>query len=114
MIYQHKELANGKWNKLNIFEQMANVGSEVERAILWREKSNVEYSKKAFERALELLIFTINDPKNNDRLKEIVRVYEVLADYFFGENNFSSTDTLWRKYFYSFTYASRVKNHTSY
>jgi len=109
MTYQHKELAKGKWNNLDILEQMANVGSEVERAILWREKDHAEYSKKAFERALELLLFTINDPKNKDRLKEIVRVYEVLADYFFGENNFSSTDALWRKYFYSFTYASRIR-----
>jgi len=36
MNIQHKELAAGRWNKLSFVEQMANVGSEVERTINWR------------------------------------------------------------------------------
>ena len=39
MKYQHKNLAKGKWFKLSFFEQMAHIGSEVERAILWRKKA---------------------------------------------------------------------------
>lgn len=31
--YQHQDLANGRWFELNFIEQMANVGSEVERAM---------------------------------------------------------------------------------
>ena len=30
---QHKELAAGRWKKLSFCEQMANIGSEVERAL---------------------------------------------------------------------------------
>lgn len=61
--YQHQDLANGRWFELNFIEQMANVGSEVERAMAWKEKGDEEYSQKAFERALELLDLTIEDKK---------------------------------------------------
>lgn len=60
---------------------MANIGSEVGRMISWRGK-NANYSAKAFERALELLDLTIVDSKNRPHLKELVRLREVLADYF--------------------------------
>lgn len=114
MNYQHPSLASGRWKKLSFFEQMANIGSEVERAILWEEKQNKEYSQKAFERALELLSFTIADRKNKKRLKELARLYELMVDYFWGDNQYSSSATLWRKYFYPLTYAARkdtnVKN----
>jgi hypothetical protein len=53
MIY-HNPKFRKRWQKLNFFEQMANIGSEVERAVLWREKDK-EYSKLALYRALELL-----------------------------------------------------------
>jgi hypothetical protein len=31
----HKELAAGRWLEFSFMEQMANIGSEVERAIKW-------------------------------------------------------------------------------
>lgn len=110
MIHQHKKLADGEWNNLSLLEQLANVGSEVERTIKWKNKDNAEYSRLAFERALELLDFTIGDAKNISRLKEITRVRELLADYFAADNKFASSDEKWRKYFYSFNYAARL-NH---
>ena len=54
MSFQHRELAGGRWNELSLVEQMANIGSEVERALKWREKNNPDYAAKAYERALEL------------------------------------------------------------
>lgn len=108
MNYQHQQLANGKWNILSFVAQMANIGSEVERTILWREKGNELYSSLAFDRALELLEMTIADNKNKKRLKEIVRVREMLIDYFKFSNEYASTDKEWRDYFYSFNYASRL------
>ena len=74
MNIQHKDLAAGRWNSLSFCEQMANVGSEVERAIKWREKRNAPYSQMAFERALELLDLTVADEKNKKRLKELLRL----------------------------------------
>lgn len=105
----HKELASGRWFQLSLVEQLANVGSDVIRTIKWKNKNNIAYSKKAFERALELLDLTIADPKNRYRLKEIVRTREVLIDYFIFDNIYSSTDKLWEKYFYKFNYAAALK-----
>jgi hypothetical protein len=107
MNYHHKNLAKSRWQKLSFMEQMANVGSEVERAILWQTK-NKEYFKLAFERGLELLDLTIADPKNRSRLKELTRLREVLVDYFAGKNQYLSSDKLWRNYFYPFNYAARM------
>lgn len=104
----HKQLSDGRWFELSFFEQMANIGSEVERAISWKYK-NIDFSNKAVERALELLFISINDKKNISRIKEIARVYEVLNDYFYGDNQYQSTDSLWQKYFYNFAYAVRNK-----
>lgn len=107
MNYQHKNLAAGRWQELSFFEQMANIGSEVERAIKWKSK-NAEFSRMAFERALELLDLSLADRKNKKRLREIARVREAIADHFAGENEYSSSDESWQKYFYAFNYAARV------
>ena len=108
MNNQHRELAGGKWNVLSLVEQMANIGSEVNRTINWRKKNNPEYSRLAFDRALELLDLTLADKKNKHRLRELLRVREVLADYFFFENSYQSTDQNWQSYFLAFNFAARI------
>lgn len=104
---EHKQAQFGRWAKFTISEQMANIGSEVERTILWKDKNNSDYSNRALERALELLDLTVEDAKNKSRLKEILRLREALVDYFLFNNQFSSSDELWRKYFYPFNLAAR-------
>lgn len=103
---QHKQLSTGRWFSLSFFEQMANIGSEVERAISWKNR-NDDYSNKAINRALELLFLSIDDKKNTSKLKELTRVYEGIGDYFYGNNIFKSNDSLWQKYFYNFAFAAR-------
>lgn len=109
MSYQHKNLANGKWFELSFPTQMANIGSEVNRAINWKNKNNSKYSQQAFERSLELLSLTISDQKNKKRLKELTRLYEVLVDYFAFDNEYNSTDKSWQNYFFAFNYLVRLK-----
>lgn len=104
MIY-HKDLVS-RFKKFSLCEQMANIGAEVGRAINWRSK-NIELGKKAFYRALELFDFTIDDPKNKNSLKEILRAREIFADYFIGDNVYHSTPEGWNKYFYYFNKAAR-------
>ena len=108
--YIHKSLAAGRWKEMPFLEQMANIGSEVERALNWKTKHNDAYSQRAFERALELTDLTLADVKGFARLKEISRMREALVDYFFGANEFKSSEKSWKKYFLNFTYAAR-KNH---
>ncbi len=108
MSFQHQNLSQGHWKELSFFEQMANIGSEVERALNWKNKNNQEYSQMAFERALELIDLTLADEKNKKHLKEIARTREVLVDYFFGDNIYKSTERSWRNYFFAFNFAARV------
>ncbi|NQT22710.1 MAG: hypothetical protein HQ579_04635 [Candidatus Omnitrophica bacterium] len=107
MSYQHRNLAGGRWNRLPFLEKMANIGSEVERALNWREKHNAIYSQQASLRALELMDLTLDSVKGFARLKELARLREALVDYFFGANEFMSTTESWKKYFSHFTYAAR-------
>lgn len=107
MNYQHKNLASGNWHKLSFFEQMANIGSEIARTIKWRKKKGFEIAENAFIRALELLDLTISDKKNLLRLKELMRLREVMVDYFKYDNIYNSSDSSWQKYFYAFNYAVR-------
>jgi hypothetical protein len=77
------------------------------RAISWRDR-NPEYSRNALYRALELLDLTVEDPKNANRLKELLRVRELLVDYFVYDNSYRSSDEQWQKYFYAFNLAANV------
>lgn len=108
MTFQHKEMASGRWFQLSLMEQMAHIGGEVIRAISWRGK-NQNYSFKAIERALELIDLTVADAKNVKRLKELLRLREILVDYFYFENQYRSSDELWHKYFYPFMYALSIE-----
>lgn len=107
MNVQHKELARGRWESMPFCEQMANVGSEVSRALNWQKKGKEEQAQRAVVRALELLDLTVNSIKKHSRLKELLRVREALVDFFYGSNEFSSTEPAWRKYFDSFNYLAR-------
>lgn len=107
MNYIHQDLAAGKWKQLNFVTQMANIGSEVERAISWKSKDNKLYSQKAFYRALDLIDLTIECLSRTTGLRELTRLRELLVDYFAGKNDYSSTDDSWRKYFYAFNFSAR-------
>jgi hypothetical protein len=108
MTAQHKANASGRWQELSFVEQMANIGGEIERTLNWKRKGNADYSRRAFERALELLDMTIGDGKNKSRLRELTRVREILADFFAFDNSYGSTDRSWHNYFLGFNFAARL------
>jgi hypothetical protein len=107
MSRQHISLDQERWSRLSLSEQMANIGSEVERAITWKKKNNPDYCQKAFFRALELIDLTLDSKPRPSILKEVGRVREALVDFFFGTNQYHSSDQAWQKYFYAFQYAAR-------
>ena len=103
----HKELyESGRWFKLSLIQQLANVGSDVERTIKWKNAGDLISSQQAFERALELIDFIVLDPKNKGRLREVLRVREFFADYIVGDNHYGFTDEAWQKYFRWFGFAA--------
>lgn len=98
----NEHLTVARWRSFSLYEQLANVGSEVHRAIAWRE-ADPGRSAAAADSAIELIDLTIEDPKNRTpALKEICRARELLADYLYGSNDYSSTDQQWESYFHTF------------
>jgi len=110
MSFQHKILSEGRWREFSFMSQMANIGSEVERTINWKDK-DVQYSQRALDRAIELIDLTMADPKNCKHLFEISRIREVLLDYFLCGNHYGYSDKVWQNYFYCFAYANALDKH---
>jgi len=105
---QHKELISGRWQKLSLTEQLANIGSEVGRAGKWFQK-NEEYFKGAFERAIELFDLTLSDERwSYGQLKEIGRVEEVFCDAAHGGKEYNSSFKDLDKYFLLFALKLRL------
>jgi hypothetical protein len=107
MTMVHQDLANGRWASLSFMEQMANIGSEVERALNWKARGNKPYSDRAFERSLELVDLTLGSVRGAPRLKELARMRETLVDFFAGNNDFASTAGSFKSYFLPFVFAAR-------
>lgn len=106
---QHRDLAAGRWWALSLAEQLGNVGSEVSRATRWTGR-NPELARGALYRALELLDFTLADPRHRAspaRLREIARAREVLVDFFAGSNEYGSSGPSLQKYFDAYALAAR-------
>lgn len=106
MKYFHDQIKK-RWNNYSIFEQMANIGAEVGRAIVWKKKNQKQLFLNAFYRALELIDMTVADPKNKNHLKEILRLREITADFLVGENIYKQTEEQIEKYFYYYNLAAR-------
>ncbi|MBI2037995.1 MAG: hypothetical protein HYT15_03675 [Candidatus Magasanikbacteria bacterium] len=105
--YIHQNLAQGKWFAMSLSEQLGNVGSEVGRAAKWQRQGNVVSRDNALERAFDLLDMTIADVRRIKSLKELCRSREVLADVFYGDNQYKDSPEALEKYFYQYAMAAR-------
>ena len=108
MDFIHKNLASGRWSKFSLMEQLGNIGSEVSRALNWRNKDEKIFNA-TIERALELFDLTLQDPRWRGRLKEINRAREVFCDAVLGGKEYSSTLEDLNRYFYYFALAANIK-----
>lgn len=106
----HKELGGGRWFTFSIYEQLGNIGSEFERAARAFESRDRERFEKAFERMLELLDLTVEDPKWREgcRLRELLRLREEACDVFHGNEVFGTSIEALKKYFLYFAIAARA------
>jgi hypothetical protein len=107
-VYQHRELAAGRWRTFSLAEQLGNVGSEVGRMLRWRDRDD-RLMVGAFERALELLDLTLGDPRWRDRLREIARARELLCDAATGGTAYGTTLEDLNRYFLAFAVAARAR-----
>jgi hypothetical protein len=105
---RHRDLATGRWAQMTIAEQMGNVGSEISRALRWRDE-NPKIAAGAIARALDLLDLTLADPRHRRsvaRLREIARAREVVVDFLVGTNTYHSTAVSLQRYFDAFALAA--------
>jgi hypothetical protein len=100
----HRGLAAGRWQRLSLAEQLANVGAEVGRI---RGRRAPGERNAAFERALELIDLTLADPRWRGRRREIGRAREVLCDAVAGGPEYGSTLEDLDRYFLAFAVLAR-------
>lgn len=108
----HKQAAAGTWGRLELVEQLGNVGSEVERAIRAHSAGRTDRFEGALERALELFDLTAADPRwRGHRCQEILRAREEFCRLFFDPDVPSDSAAGLRRYFFGFGYAARMLHH---
>lgn len=97
-----------RWRSLTLFEQMAHIGSEVERSIRAHESGREERRGKALERALELFDMTAADERwRGPRRREILRAREEVCRLFFDDDAPVGSSRGLREYFLRFAVAAR-------
>lgn len=87
---------------MGIGEQISNIGSEVNRAIKYKNRNEEDKKRRFYEKAVELLNLTCADPKNKFRLGELEFCIEELTDFFVGTNQYNTTDEMLMKYYDAF------------
>lgn len=97
----HQNLAEGRWQKMSLAEQLANIGSEVGRAAKWQGKDERTFDG-AVTRALELFDLTLEDSRWRGRALEIGRLKEVFCDGVLGGKEYGTVLSNLENYFYPF------------
>jgi hypothetical protein len=105
----HKTLTQEKWNEQTLAYQMASIGSEVFRAISWKEKGYPEKGYAAGARAIELFNLTMSGHLSFGRRREVGRAKEAFVDYYWGDNLYGSTLENWNSYFMPFTRLAQME-----
>ena len=104
----HATLAAGRWKSLSLVEQLANIGSEVERAIKAHEAGRAERRDAAVNRGLELFDLTAADDRwRGLRRREILRAREEFCALFWGDTEQPGAAASLSQYFLHFAVAAR-------
>ena len=102
---EHLDAARESWAKFSLIQQMANIGSEVSRAL--RAQGNPSRYWGAVARALDLFYLTVEDPRWKGRLREVLRVRELFAAAALGSDEFKTSLEDLDRYFDCFAWLTR-------
>lgn len=105
----HQKLASDQWQKLNLSQQLANIGSEFNRLDHWHQAGDKTSEDKALERLLELVDLTLNDKRWQARCKELVRLREIICDFAQRKNNYQISAKALTNYFLPFALIVRKR-----
>lgn len=102
------DMIKDKWHKLSLAEQMGNIGSEVFRLINSKERGDLNNAQSSFVRVLGLIDLTIGDKRWKGRLFEVLRLREVICNFYLDKKIYNiSIDNL-KKYFIPFALISKL------
>jgi hypothetical protein len=102
-----------RWTSFSLLEQLANVGSEVDRAFRAHTSGNLERFAGALARALELFDLTAADARwRGARRREILRSREEFCRVFFDPSVDAKSATGLSRYFLHFAASANRRRHT--
>ena len=93
---------NMRWFAMPVSLQISNIGSEVARAIKYKDRDDNEKAARFCQKAIDLWTLTMEDPKNGHRKGEFSFAVEELQDYFLGENKYGTDNLMLSKYYDAF------------
>lgn len=100
--------SNLQWGRFSLVEQMANIGSEVERALRARDAGQATRLENAMGRALTLFDLTAADDRwRGPRLREVLRAREEFCRLFHDPSVPDDSADGLRRYFLAFAVAAR-------
>lgn len=100
-----------RWHHMTLEEQLGNIGSDVARVFLWRQRCHKGYEEKAIERSLQLLDCSLSDERwKGPKRREIARVREVLCDQFLRAGLYGGTPESLQRYFDFFALLARRRS----
>jgi hypothetical protein len=105
---EYLESVRISWAKFSLIEQMANIGSEISRAL--HAGGNQMRYWGAVARALDLFYLTVEDPRWKGHLREILRVRELFAAAALGSDEFKTSLEDLDRYFDCFVWLARSKH----
>lgn len=82
----HPNLTSKKWQSLSQERQILNIAAEFSRAKNWLVKKQTNEVLYCLNRAFELIDLTINDPRWQKSLNELLRLREILANFYWQTN----------------------------
>lgn len=103
----HGSLRPERWRQLSRVEQLANIGSEVERTIGFHQRHD-DRADLAFERALELIDLSLADRRWGKGRKELTRLRELFCDHYLGYHEYGDDSAWFGRYFMPFYLAARA------
>src|SRR6184192_4164635 len=97
-----------RWHTFTLMEQLAHVGSEVERSIRAHERGNQSRFDGALARGLELFDLTAADDRwRGPKRREILRAREDFCALFWGDTDQPGAAASLSLYFLHFAVAAR-------
>jgi len=101
---------NLNWGRFTLVEQLANVGSEVERAIRAHAAGEESRFSNALARALTLFDLTATDARwSGPRRREVLRAREEFCRLFFDPDVWPDSAPGLQRYFLAFAMAARMR-----